>query len=74
MKNAIYNLLEQNNSQSTYPEMVSWLNHPIILNIVEFVMTKHWKTFLENHQTNNLGYQKGGFSICKNKFFQMSTF
>ena len=23
-----YNLLEQNNSQSTYLEMLSWLNHP----------------------------------------------
>ena len=35
---------------------------------------KHRKTFLENHQTNNFGYQKWGFSICKNKLFQMFTF
>ena len=42
--------------------------------IVWEALGKHWKTFLENHQTNNLGYQKGGYSICKNKLFQMSTF
>ena len=38
------------------------------------IMTKHWKSFLVNHQTNNVGYQKWCFSICKNKLFQLSTF
>ena len=32
--------------------------------------TKPRKTFLANHQTNNIGYLKRDFTIYKNKLFQ----
>ena len=63
--------------RSKFPEKL-WITvytwNPQFSNNLKLKAVKHWKTFLENHQTNNLGYQKWGFSICKNKLFQKSTF
>ena len=38
------------------------------------IMTKHWKSFLENHQTNNLGYKNDVSVFVKTNWFKCLHF